>query len=278
MAVECDATGFHTMESRLELTGRVTQVRRAVKENVVGNSRLDFASILPAPAHLPVDVPDMKPYAGYAARLFLQDFLCGKGLDTKAMLREEREYLDRHKEVKAGPYLRGKELFLQGFRNVTKEGFYYFCHLTRPFSGFAAFWCLEEAFASCHHDPESFLELIASHERTYLQERGNTISMARWEDSRERFRQAFRPDSPAFQAFLADLWGVAGGPENCSCVYTLDYAAHLAFTTEGGIPHKVLDALARKYPGLIVIHYWNDTECPEICGCETYHYSRDAVA
>ena len=91
MAVECDATGFHTMESRLELAGRVTQVRRAVKENVVGNSRLDFASILPAPAHLPVDVPDMKPYAGYAARLFLQDFLCGKGLDTKAMLREERE-------------------------------------------------------------------------------------------------------------------------------------------------------------------------------------------
>ena len=112
MAVEYHATDFHIMESRLELTGRVTQVRRAVKENVVGNSRLDFASILPAPAHLPVDVPDMKPYAGYAARLFLQDFLCGKGLDTKAMLREEREYLDRHKEVKAGPYLRGKELFL----------------------------------------------------------------------------------------------------------------------------------------------------------------------
>ena len=126
MAVEYHATDFHIMESRLELAGRVTQVRRAVKENVVGNSRLDFASILPAPAHLPVDVPDMKPYAGYAARLFLQDFLCGKGLDTKAMLREEREYLDRHKEVKAGPYLRGKELFLQGFRNVTEEDFYCF--------------------------------------------------------------------------------------------------------------------------------------------------------
>ena len=278
MAVEYHATDFHIMESRLELAGRVTQVRRAVKENVVGNSRLDFASILRPPAHLPVDVPDMKPYAGYAARLFLQDFLCGKGLDTKAMLREEREYLDRHKEVKAGPYLRGKELFLQGFRNVTEEDFYCFCRLTRPFSGFAAFWCLEEAFARCSHDPEGFLALIASHEEAYLQERGNTISMARWEDSRERFRQAFRPDSPAFQAFLADLWGVAAGPENCSCVYTLHYAAHLAFTTEGGIPHKVLDALARKYPGLIVIHYWNDTECPEICGCETYHYSRDAVA
>lgn len=142
-------------------------------------------------------------HAGYAARFFLHDFLAGKGLDTKAMLREEREYLDRHREIKAGPYLRGKELFLEGFRNVTEEEFYCFCRLTRPFSGFAAFWCLEEAFAHCRHDPERFLALIASHEEAYLQERGNTISMARWEDSRERFR---------FPAGFSGFPGVSGRP------------------------------------------------------------------
>ena len=269
---------MRTFQNRLHMCGRLNHVRKAVAENVDENSRLNFASIKPPPAHLPVDEPDMKPYGEYAALLCLRIILDNKLMDTKAMLREESRYLERHGEAKAFPYLRGKESFLKSFSKVQAEEFYGFCRQTKPFSSFAASWCLEQIFEHFHQDADRFLAFITSHEKAYLQERGNTISMARWEESKERFRQAFLPDSPAFQAFLTDLWGVAAGPENCSCVYTLDYAAHLAFTTEGGIPHKVLDALARKYPGLIVIHYWNDTECPEICGCETYHYSRDAVA
>ena len=269
---------MRTFQNRLHMCGRLNHVRKAVAENVDENSRLNFASIKPPPAHLPVDEPDMKPYGEYAALLCLRIILDNKLMDTKAMLREESRYLERHGEAKAFPYLRGKESFLKSFSKVQAEEFYGFCRQTKPFSSFAASWCLEQIFEHFHQDADRFLAFITSHEKAYLQERGNTISMARWKESRERFHQAFLPDSPAFQAFLADLWGVAAGPENCSCVYTLDYSAHLAFTTEGGIPHKVLDALARKYPGLIVIHYWNDTECPEICGCETYHYSRDAVA
>lgn len=274
-----DAVDAHAFHNRLEIYGRACHVRKAVNEILDSNSRFDFASVMPPPHHLPVDSHGMKPYGEYAAQLFLRIFLSNKQMNMKAMLRDERDYLDGHREIKAGPYLRAKNDFLKDFANITEEEFYQFYRNTRPFSSFIASRCLDEAFAHYHHDPDSFLGFIAAQEEAYLQSRGNGISMARWEESKERFQQAFRPDSPAFKDFKKSYWGVAEPAENSSISICDFYrSAHVAFTTVGGVPGKVIAALAEKYPGLIIVHYWNDVERPQNHGCVTYNSSRNIAA
>ncbi len=269
---------MRTFQNRLHMCGRLNHVRKAVAENVDENSRLNFASIKPPPAHLPVDEPDMKPYGEYAALLCLRIILDNKLMDTKAMLREESRYLERHGEAKAFPYLRGKESFLKSFSKVQAEEFYGFCRQTKPFSSFAASWCLEQIFEHFHQDADRFLAFITSHEKAYLQERGNTISMARWKESRERFHQAFCPASQAFKAFLANYWGVAGTAENGSYSHYRDGAAYLTFTTEGGVPDKAIIALAEKFPKLRFVHFWYDVECPENCDCVSYYFGHETAS
>lgn len=266
-----DAVNAHAFHNRLEIYGRACHVRKAVNEILDSDSRFDFASVMPPPHHLPVDTHSTRPYGEYAAQLFLRIFLSNKQMNMKAMLRDERDYLDRHREIKAGPYLRAKNDFLKDLANITEEEFYLFYRNTRLFSSFIASRCLDEAFAHYHHDPDSFLGFIEAQEEAYLQSRGDGISMARWEESKERFQQAFRPDSPAFKCFLKGYWGVAEPAENSSIsICDFDQSAQVAFNTVGGVPGKVIAAMAEKYPGLIIVHYWNDTECPEYCGCSMY--------
>lgn len=279
MALFYDDMIARTFQNRLQIYGKLSQLRKALKESVNDNAQFDLASIMPPPPHLSVDTRGMKPYGEYADQLFLRIFLSNKQMNMKAMLRDERDYLDRHREIKAGPYLRAKERFLKDFANITEEEFYQFYRNTRPFSSFIASRCLDEAFAHYHHDPDSFLGFIAAQEEAYLQSQGTGISMARWEESKERFQQAFRPDSPAFKDFKKSYWGVTEPAENSSIsICDFDRSAQVAFTTVGGVPDKVIAALAEKYPGLIIVHYWNDVERPQNHGCVTYNSSRKIAA
>lgn len=264
------AVNNSTFQNDLEVHGRASQVRKVLKENVDEHSLLNFSSIKPPPPHLPVEGPDMRPYGEYAALLCLETILANNLMDTKLMLREEKRYLDRHGEAKAGPYSRGRKSFLNGFSNVREEKLYGFYRQTRPFSRFAASWCLEQVFEYFHQDADRFLAFITSHEEAYQQEHGNTISMARWIESKERFRQAFYPDSPAFREFLTDYWGTPGPAENGSCNCQYGNSLYLSFTTEVGIPDKVVSDLADKYSGLSVVHYWRDKDRPQICGMNVY--------
>lgn len=260
--------------SRITISGHEERVRQMV-EAVLGEQKQGmFSRILPVPKRLDFNEETMKPYLDFIAKACLRLYLFGgeqSAFNLDELVGSEEDYLSAHPKILLSNWNRRKDEFISGLPDVSPDSFKGFCEDTRPFSDWAALWCLNDCLGRCTDDRATFLERFKDQESEYLKIYTKRCRYSTWRDARENFRQCLDPLSAAFDQYRMNLWGAARCPVDVQVTYIHDGSATITFTTLGGPAANIVRELSARYPNLTITHDWKLVDCPNDSGCVIYH-------
>lgn len=244
--------------NRVGVSGPKDLVSKVVDEVQDEKSNLDFDKIIPHDEIMGFNRKDARPYSEFLAQTCIKDRLIAQDFNLQNMLIDEKEMLEMFPDLKADEYIRSKEYFSQKYQNVTKSNFDVFYQSSKPFAQLAGYWELITTLCD-HKTPAKRRQFLLSRaykpeEETYEDIEGYNFTQGEWEASKEVCSQLVAPSSKIFSEYLKELWGVDSEPRNFHFSLNHDGSALLTFETKGGIPDKVIAALAEKYPGITVVH------------------------
>lgn len=169
---------------------------------------------------------------------------------------------------------RAREKFKQQLPEVTHDNLRFFLDETKPFSNWAALWCLNHCLQHFPLELKTLLDYFTRYESAYFQAYCKRVRYSKWQNAKDAFVQSLDPESPVFDQYREAV-GHGTVPRGCASHYSYDVSATgsaaITFTTVGGPAEKIVRKWSEQFPDLEITHEWRPASCPQDSGYVIYH-------